>query len=47
MRPERLSAITVDGQSAQDQTVTVRHRDSMRQEHVNIDGLLAYLMKHQ
>lgn len=33
--------ITVDHQSLEDQTVTVRHRDSMKQERVAIDALQA------
>ena len=33
--------ITVDGQTAEDGTVTVRHRDSMQQERVRIDALHA------
>ncbi|MCR4440211.1 MAG: glycine--tRNA ligase [bacterium] len=35
--------ITVDSQSLQDQTVTVRERDSMRQERVAIDRLVEFL----
>ncbi len=35
--------ITVDSQSLQDQTVTVRERDSMRQERVAIDRLVDWL----
>jgi glycyl-tRNA synthetase len=35
--------ITVDSQTLQDQTVTVRDRDSMQQERVGIDRLLEYL----
>ena len=35
--------ITVDSQTLQDQTVTVRERDSMVQERVAIDALLQYL----
>ncbi len=35
--------ITVDGQVKDDNTVTVRHRDTMAQERVNADNLLAYL----
>jgi glycyl-tRNA synthetase len=35
--------ITVDGQTAQDQTVTVRHRDSMQQDRVAMDQLVSYL----
>ncbi len=33
--------ITVDGQTAEDGTVTVRHRDSMHQERVRIEALHA------
>jgi glycyl-tRNA synthetase len=35
--------ITVDGDTLQDQTVTVRERDSMQQERVKIDNVKAYL----
>jgi len=35
--------ITVDGQSAEDQSVTVRHRDTMGQERVAITQVAAYL----
>jgi glycyl-tRNA synthetase len=35
--------ITVDSQTLQDQTVTVRDRDSMRQERIGMDVLLRYL----
>ena len=35
--------ITVDGQSIQDQTVTVRDRDTLKQERVAADGLVRYL----
>jgi glycyl-tRNA synthetase len=34
---------TVDGQSLQDQTVTVRERDTMKQERIAIDKIRAYL----
>ncbi len=37
--------ITVDGQTAQDQTVTIRERDSMRQVRVSTDKVLSYLME--
>jgi glycyl-tRNA synthetase len=36
-------AITIDGQSTQDQTVTVRDRDTLRQERVAADRLRSYL----
>jgi len=35
--------ITVDGQTAQDQTVTVRHRDSLQQERVAASQIVAYV----
>jgi glycyl-tRNA synthetase len=35
--------ITVDSQTAEDQTVTVRDRDTMRQERVGMDSLKEYL----
>ena len=35
--------ITVDGQTAQDQTVTIRERDSMAQQRVALDKVLPYL----
>jgi len=35
--------ITVDGQTATDQTVTVRHRDSMAQDRVSLDQVAAYI----
>jgi glycyl-tRNA synthetase len=36
--------ITVDSQTLQDQTVTVRHRDSMQQERIAIDLIKQYLL---
>ncbi|MGH7462149.1 MAG: glycine--tRNA ligase, partial [Longimicrobiales bacterium] len=35
--------ITVDGQTAQDRSVTVRHRDSMIQDRIGIDHLLGWV----
>ena len=35
--------VTVDFDSLKDQAVTVRDRDSMQQERIGIDGLVAYL----
>jgi len=35
--------VTVDFESLDDQAVTVRERDSMKQERINIDGLVGYL----
>src|SRR5207237_8004204 len=35
--------ITIDGQSTQDGTVTVRERDTLRQVRVAADGLVGYL----
>jgi len=36
--------ITIDGQTAQDQTVTVRERDSMQQQRISADQLKAFLI---
>ena len=36
-------AITVDGQSVQDGTVTVRHRDTLVQDRVGADAVAAWL----
>ena len=38
-------AITIDHQTLQDDTVTVRSRDSMSQERVKISDLDSYLVK--
>jgi glycyl-tRNA synthetase len=35
--------VTVDGQTATDQTVTVRHRDSMAQDRIALDAVAGYL----
>jgi len=35
--------VTVDSQTLQDQTVTIRDRDTMRQERLGIESILAYL----
>jgi glycyl-tRNA synthetase len=35
--------VTVDFETLDDQAVTVRERDSMKQERVGIDGLVPYL----
>jgi glycyl-tRNA synthetase len=35
--------VTIDGQTLQDQTVTVRDRDAMGQVRVGIDSVRAYL----
>jgi glycyl-tRNA synthetase len=37
--------ITIDGQTAQDQTVTVRHRDSMQQERISADQIKSFLLQ--
>ena len=37
--------ITVDSQTLQDQTVTVRDRDTMQQVRVNIDSLTQFLLE--
>jgi glycyl-tRNA synthetase len=36
-------AVTVDGQTAQDNTVTVRDRDSMEQERIDAGAVLRYV----
>ena len=38
--------ITIDGQTNQDGTVTIRERDSMKQERVASDKILSYLQDH-
>lgn len=38
--------VTVDHQSLEDQTVTIRHRDSMLQERISIDALKALVLGH-
>jgi len=38
-------AVTVDKTTMQDETVTVRHRDTMQQERIKIDDLYEYLHK--
>ena len=35
--------ITIDHQTLEDQTVTVRHRDSMKQDRIKIDELLPFI----
>jgi glycyl-tRNA synthetase len=37
--------VTVDGQSKEDGTVTVRHRDTLKQDRVAMDALVAYLVE--
>jgi glycyl-tRNA synthetase len=37
--------LTIDGQTAEDGTVTVRERDSMKQERISADALLPYLFQ--
>jgi glycyl-tRNA synthetase len=38
--------VTVDFESLEDQAVTVRERDSMKQERIGIDSLVSYLSEH-
>ena len=38
--------ITIDGQSLEDQTVTVRDRDTLEQDRVSADKLSSYLGEH-
>jgi glycyl-tRNA synthetase len=35
--------ITIDHQSKEDRTVTIRYRDTMTQERIPIDGLVAFI----
>jgi glycyl-tRNA synthetase len=35
--------VTVDGETVAEQTVTVRHRDSMQQDRIALDQLASYL----
>jgi glycyl-tRNA synthetase len=37
--------VTVDGDTLKDQTVTVRHRDSMQQERIGLDKIKGYLLE--
>jgi glycyl-tRNA synthetase len=37
--------LTIDGQTVQDQTVTVRERDSMKQERISMDKIRTYLFQ--
>lgn len=37
--------LTIDGQTADDQTVTIRERDSMKQERIATDKILAYMLE--
>jgi glycyl-tRNA synthetase len=37
--------ITIDGQTNQDQTVTIRDRDSMQQQRVAIDKVAGFLFE--
>lgn len=39
-------SFTVDSQTLQDRTVTVRERDSMKQERLSIDAVKNYLLEH-
>jgi glycyl-tRNA synthetase len=37
--------ITIDGETAQNQTVTIRDRDSMEQQRVALDKVLGFLLE--
>jgi glycyl-tRNA synthetase len=37
-------AITIDGQTMEDDTVTVRDRDSLRQERIGSDQVLSFIL---
>ncbi|CEN50232.1 hypothetical protein CCAN2_2030054 [Capnocytophaga canimorsus] len=45
MRLERLFCITVDHQTKEDQTVTLRHRDTMEQIRIPISELRSVISK--
>jgi glycyl-tRNA synthetase len=38
--------VTIDGETVADRTVTVRHRDSMKQDRIGVDQLETYLREH-
>lgn len=38
--------LTIDGDTLTDQTVTVRHRDTMKQERVGLDSVKEFISKH-
>ncbi|HUT56748.1 MAG TPA: glycine--tRNA ligase [Phycisphaerae bacterium] len=38
--------VTVDGQTLQDQTVTIRERDSLKQVRIAADGVVQYVQEH-
>jgi glycyl-tRNA synthetase len=37
--------VTIDFETLEDNSITVRHRDTMEQERVSVDQLLGYLQK--
>ena len=39
-------AVTIDHQTLEDDSVTVRERDSMKQERIKISDLESFLVKH-
>ncbi|MCK4274931.1 MAG: glycine--tRNA ligase, partial [Phycisphaerae bacterium] len=38
--------VTVDGQTLQDQTVTIRDRDSLAQDRIAADAVVEYVREH-
>ncbi len=38
--------ITIDHETEQDHSVTIRHRDTMQQERINIHDIESYVLKH-
>jgi glycyl-tRNA synthetase len=38
--------ITVDGQTLEDETITIRHRDTREQERIKIDEVVDYILSH-
>ncbi len=39
--------ITVDGQTLEDETITIRHRDTREQERIKIDEVVDYILSHE
>ena len=37
---------TIDDQTVEDQTITVRHRNTMKQDRIHMDNILEYMQKN-
>ncbi len=46
MKQELLYGITIDLDTLKDNCVTIRNRDTMKQERINIDSSQEFLNKH-